>query len=85
MTKRDYVAIASVVLDELKSGGDRSTLESMVKGLCDVFQRDNPKFSRETFAKASGFERTPVGLSRGVPSKKTNTQPFFLGNQIGSL
>ena len=95
MTKRDYVAIASVILEELRSGGDKTTLGNIVEGLCDVFHEDNPKFSREVFSRASGFDKQSAPLSRGSTSRGAtsrgatgrgaNTQPPSLGRSIGSI
>lgn len=35
--------------------GSRDQLQQIVRGLCEVFMRDNPRFDADKFLKACGF------------------------------
>lgn len=60
MTKKDYIAFAQMLSDtSLNVAGVNPTSNGLLRHLAiemaDLFERDNPRFDRETFMKAAGF------------------------------
>ena len=63
MTRKDYVLIAAQLRDALLIDcptadflrGAQATHRSVVERLADALGRDNPRFDRERFLKASGI------------------------------
>ena len=55
MTRKDYTAIAEVLNEARKLEGsapDYGVVDTIVTGLCHVFQEDNPSFDRTRFIAA---------------------------------
>lgn len=55
MTKKDYVLIAKVLADSIFYE-DRDTLNDVAYNLACEFEKDNPKFDKGRFLKASGVK-----------------------------
>ena len=61
MTRKDYVAIAQAINDEIRPYSEhaiQSTVYNIIDNLCDTFQEDNPRFDRARFLEACGDKRT---------------------------
>jgi hypothetical protein len=63
MSRKDYVAVAAVIASEvlqLRRVGNLDavdTVYTMTKVMADVFGSDNPRFDRDRFLAACGFEK----------------------------
>jgi hypothetical protein len=56
MTRKDYIAIASVLRHELDHRAPvYNTVKNIATGLIDVFETDNPDFDSGTFWDACGL------------------------------
>jgi hypothetical protein len=60
MTRRDYVEVASAILQERietadATGAARPDLDRITERLGDVFARSNPLFDRDRFNDAAGY------------------------------
>lgn len=60
MTKKDFVAIGGA-LRQLTVTDAHPDFDSVLGALCDVFQRENPKFNKEIFVGYVRGERGPNG------------------------
>lgn len=58
MTKKDYQAIADVIVNRLYGATPtrRFALSDVAKDLCAVFEEDNPRFDRDKFLIACGVK-----------------------------
>lgn len=76
MSRKDYVAAASVIANEVKHISDMTpvrkltaeqTLRSVAEGLCSMFGQDNGRFDRQLFMRACALGETvnPKHVNRG--------------------
>ena len=58
MTKKHFEAIAKAIKEEQTAVAVREDVRRAIANkLADVFKQDNPRFDRDRFMKAAGFER----------------------------
>jgi hypothetical protein len=53
MSRKDYEAVASLLARLRTEDYDRQTLHEVAEGLADIFENDNPQFSRYRFITAT--------------------------------
>jgi hypothetical protein len=60
MTKKDYIKLATVIRFELfNSDNNNESLRHVAEALAEMLQTDNPRFDRNRFLTACGFESPP--------------------------
>ena len=69
MSRKDYLALAAVIADELQDIREtkttsithpcKFTLLTIAYGMCEVFAQDNPNFDEDRFMGACGFNYIP--------------------------
>ena len=55
MTKKDYQAIADVIRAEVTRNGPIDSARRIAEGLAIILATDNPRFDRNRFLAACGF------------------------------
>lgn len=86
MSRKDYVAAAEIIANEVKNISDMTpvrkltaeqTLRSVAGGMCTMFAMDNGRFDRHIFMRACGFGETvkPSHVHR-------NATFYYYGRQV---
>ncbi len=56
MTRKHFVAIAAIIKNpELDGASSRAVKEGIALALCEVFEKENPRFDAGKFLTACGF------------------------------